>query len=214
MTATAAEKPRLIVLTDIGGDPDDQQSMIRLMLYANEFEIEGLIATASGVPGEVKQAVTRANLIRQIVEAYGKVQNNLSLHAKGYPTGKRLVELIKSGNPRRGLQVIGKDHGTEASQWMIQVADREDKRPLNIAIWGGQTDLAQALWRVREDRGVDGIKEFISRLRVYDIGDQDSIQAWLFETFPDLFYVLAKSFPGTDMRTGTYRGIIWAVTNH
>ena len=40
-TLGAAERPRLCVLTDIGGDPDDQQSMIRLMVYANEFEIEG-----------------------------------------------------------------------------------------------------------------------------------------------------------------------------
>jgi hypothetical protein len=29
----APAKPRLLVLTDIGGDPDDQQSMIRLMTY-------------------------------------------------------------------------------------------------------------------------------------------------------------------------------------
>jgi hypothetical protein len=48
-------KPRLLVLTDIGGDPDDQQSMIRLMTYANEFEIEGLIASAAGIPGELKE---------------------------------------------------------------------------------------------------------------------------------------------------------------
>ena len=48
--AHAAVKPRLLVLTDIGGDPDDQQSMIRLLLYANEFDFEGLIATASGTP--------------------------------------------------------------------------------------------------------------------------------------------------------------------
>ena len=46
--AADVESPRLLVLTDIGGDPDDQQSMIRLMLYANEFDIEGLIATAAG----------------------------------------------------------------------------------------------------------------------------------------------------------------------
>ena len=44
-------KPRLLVLTDIGGDPDDQQSRIRLMTYANEFEIEGQIASAAGIPG-------------------------------------------------------------------------------------------------------------------------------------------------------------------
>ena len=52
---SAAERPRLAVLTDIGGDPDDQQSMIRLMVYANEFEIELLIATAAGTPGELKE---------------------------------------------------------------------------------------------------------------------------------------------------------------
>jgi len=32
---SAAERPRLLVLTDIGGDPDDQQSMIRLMPHPN-----------------------------------------------------------------------------------------------------------------------------------------------------------------------------------
>ena len=52
-------KPRLIVLTDVGGDADDEQSMVRLLLYANEFEIEGLIASASGIAGELKQQVTR-----------------------------------------------------------------------------------------------------------------------------------------------------------
>src|SRR5690242_2225619 len=43
----AADRPRLAVLTDIGGDPDDQQSMIRLMVYANEFDLELLLASAS-----------------------------------------------------------------------------------------------------------------------------------------------------------------------
>ena len=79
-------RPRLLVLTDIGGDPDDQQSMVRLMVYSNEFEIEGLIASASGTPGELKEAVTKPQLIREIVDAYGQVRDNLALHADGYPT--------------------------------------------------------------------------------------------------------------------------------
>src|SRR4029077_8681689 len=78
-------KPRLLVLTDIGGDPDDQQSMIRLMTYANELEIEGLIASAAGTSGELKEAVTRPDLIREIVEAYGKARPNLLLHRPDYP---------------------------------------------------------------------------------------------------------------------------------
>ncbi|MCU0870890.1 MAG: DUF1593 domain-containing protein [Pirellulaceae bacterium] len=50
LALSAAERPRLAVLTDIGGDPDDQQSLVRLMVYANEFEIEALVASASGTP--------------------------------------------------------------------------------------------------------------------------------------------------------------------
>ncbi len=206
-TASGEDKPRLVVLTDIGGDPDDQQSLIRLMLYANEFEIEGLIASASGTPGELKQAVVRADLIREIVNAYGKVRENLLLHAPGYPTAESLLQVVKSGNDNRGMEAIGEGHDTEASRWIISTTDRADARPLNITIWGGQTDFAQALWRVRKDRGAEGLKKFLARLRVYDIDDQDGIQHWIFENFPDLFYVLAKSARGADKRTGAYRGM-------
>ena len=40
-------KPRLFVLTDIENEPDDAQSMVRLMTYSNQLEIEGLVATTS-----------------------------------------------------------------------------------------------------------------------------------------------------------------------
>ena len=177
-------KPRLLVLTDIGGDPDDQQSMVRLMVYSNEFEIEGLIASASGTPGELNQAVTKPQLIHEIVNAYGQIRDNLALHADGYPTADWLRARIKSGNPQRGLDAIGEGHDTEGSRWIISVVDRPGPRPLNITIWGGQTDLAQALWRVRTDRGSDGLKEFIQRIRIYDIGDQDHIVDWIWREFP------------------------------
>lgn len=96
--AAADDKPRLLVLTDIGGDPDDQQSLVRLMLYANEFEIEGLIASASGTPGELKESVTKPELIREIVEAYGQVRDHLALHADGYPPVRELLDRIKTGS--------------------------------------------------------------------------------------------------------------------
>src|SRR5262245_13390022 len=88
----APAKPRLLVLTEIGREPDDQQSMIRLMAYANEFEIEGLIASATGTPGEVKQDVTRPELIRETVEAYGRVRPNLLLHRPDYPPAGTLLD--------------------------------------------------------------------------------------------------------------------------
>jgi hypothetical protein len=68
-------RPRLLVLTDISSltagvaEPDDGQSLIRLMLYANEFNIEGLIATSNLGHGQK----TRPDLIRQVVDAYGSL---------------------------------------------------------------------------------------------------------------------------------------------
>lgn len=203
----ADEKPRLLVLTDIGGDPDDQQSLIRLLLYSNEFEIEGLIASSAGTPGELKVAQTRPQLIREIVDAYGEVQPNLLKHASGFPPVESLRNVIKAGNSSRGLKFIGDGHDTEGSKWIIHSADRDDPRPLNITIWGGQTDLAQALWRVRNDRGVEGLKLFLARICIYDIDDQDRLQPWLFENFPDAFYLLAKAPPKHDKREGAYRGM-------
>lgn len=38
----AVDKPRIVVMTDIGGDPDDRHSMVRFHLYSCDFDVEGL----------------------------------------------------------------------------------------------------------------------------------------------------------------------------
>jgi hypothetical protein len=208
LAALAADRPRLAVLTDIGGDPDDQQSLIRLMVYANEFEIEALIASASGTRGELSEGVTRPDLIRQVVGAYEQVLANLKKHAAGWPEAEALTRAVKSGNPRRERAHIGQGHDTEGSRFLIERIDAGTlQRPLNIAIWGGQTDLAQALWRVKHDRGPDGFASFAKKLRVYDINDQDGIADWMCTEFPGMHYILANAPRGRDKREGTYRGM-------
>jgi hypothetical protein len=178
------------------------------MVYANEFEIEGMIATASGTPGELKEARSRPELIREIVDAYGKVRENLARHGGGWPTGAELAGRIKSGNPQRGREHIGAGHSTEGSRWLTERIDAgTPEHPLNVAIWGGQTDLAQALWDVKHDRGAEGFARFVERFRVFDIDDQDRIADWIRGEFPGLFYILSKAPPGRDKREGTYRGM-------
>ena len=204
----AAERPRLAVLTDIGGDPDDQQSMIRLMVYANEFDLELLIASAAGTRGELKEAITRPDLIHQIVDAYGEVLPNLKRHAAGWPEHATLKARICSGNPQRGRAHIGEGHDTAGSRALVDRIDAgTPERPLNIAIWGGQSDLAQTLWRVKHDRAADEFARFVRKFRVYDIADQDGIADWMRAEFPGLRYILAHAPPGQDKRMGTFRGM-------
>lgn len=203
-----AERPRLAILTDIGGDPDDRQSMVRLMVYANEFDIELLLASAAGTPGELKEEVTKPELIREILAGYEKVLPNLKKHAEGWPEAESLRQRVKSGNPHRGREHIGKGQDTEGSRELVRlIDDGSTERPLNVAIWGGQTDFAQALWRVKHDRGADGLALFVKKLRVYDINDQDHLAEWMRGEFPGLNYILAKAPAGHDKREGVYRGI-------
>lgn len=204
----ADERPRLMVLTDIGGDPDDQQSMVRLMVYANEFEIEGLIASAVRKNHAPDGPTTRVDLIAEIVDAYAQVLPNLRRHAEGWPTADALRARIILGNPFYGREAVGEGHSTTASRLLIERIDAGSReRPLNISIWGGQTDLAQALSDVKRERGEVGLSDFVTKFRVYDINDQDAIADWMRGEFPGMFYILASAPAGMDKRAGVYRGM-------
>jgi len=179
----AQEQQRVIVLTDIGGDPDDQQSMVRLMLYANEFDIEGLIATAKNSKDPSPEQ------IHERIDAYEKALSNLRKHASRWPSATKLRSLVKSGAKRRWMTSVGKDKSTEASRHIIEVVDRRDPRPVWINVWGAPTDLAQALWDVRATRRPQEVADFVSKLRVYDIAGQDDTGGWICHNFPDIFWL-------------------------
>jgi hypothetical protein len=206
--AQDVRRPRLVVLTDISSltpgvaEPDDGQSLIRLMLYTNEFEIEGLIATSNLGHGQK----TRPDLIRQVVDAYEKVRPNLLLHESHYPPAEVLRRDIKAGQQHAGPKVqvmesVGEGKDTQASDWIIKCVDRPDPRPLWVVTWGGSADLAQALWRIRRDRTPEELSRFISKLRVHAIGDQDSTGSWIREKFPDLYVITQRR-----AYRGMYRG--------
>jgi len=207
-TDRTESKPRLVVLTDMTSispgvrEPDDSQSMIRLMLYANAFDIEGLIASSGLQHGHV----VRAEIIHKIVDAYGAVQPNLLLHDRDYPSADRLRSVIKSGQPRADEDIppyesIGEGKDTEGSEWIIRTIDKPDDRPVWIAIWGGPADLGQALWKVRKLRSPQDSKAFVDKIRVMASGEQDSTAAWIKSSFPDLFYATR-----TQGGRGMYRG--------
>ncbi len=197
-----AEKLRIVVLTDIENEPDDAMSMVRLLTYANQFEVEGLIATTS-VHQREKIAAGR---IRQIVAAYGKVRDNLEKHEPGYPTADYLQSVIREGRPAYGMAAVGPGMDSPGSDLIIEVVDRDDPRPVWVPVWGGPNCLAQALWKVRATRSPAALDRFVAKLRVYTISDQDDTGPWLRKTFPNLFYIAS---PGMHAG-GAYHYATWS----
>jgi hypothetical protein len=184
------ERPRVIILTDIENEPDDAESLVRFLVYANMFDVEGLIATTSCWQRD-KTAEWR---IHEIVDAYGKVRYNLEKHEKGYPTAVYLKTIIKKGYPDFGMNAVGSGKDSEGSEWIIRVVDKNDPRPIWIPVWGGANCLAQALWKVSQTRSQEEVRQFISKIRVYTISDQDNSGPWIRNTFPDLFYIASPGF--------------------
>ena len=189
------------MLTDIENEPDDAMSMVRFLTYANQWDVEGLVATTS-VHQKDKTAAWR---IRQIVEAYGKVRDNLEKHEPGYPTADYLLSIVREGRPAFGMAAVGAGMDSPGSDRIIEVVDRDDPRPVWVTVWGGPNCLAQALWKVRATRSPEALQKFVARLRVYTISDQDDSGPWLRKTFPALFYIAS---PGIHAG-GAYHHATW-----
>jgi len=154
---------RVIIETDAGGDPDDEQSLVRFLLYANEWDVEGIIANrAQARKGENKNRErTGLGIVRAMVTAYGECWNNLSKHDRRYPTSEALQRRT----------VAGQDDSNDGVELILAAVDRDDPRPIWYSDWGtdsggGKNNLRRALDRVLKERGAEGYAKFKSRLRL------------------------------------------------
>lgn len=181
--ALSGERFRVIVLSDIGGsDPDDFQSMIHYCLYSDLFDTEGIIASAGDGLKE--------NLLAVIAE-YEKDYPKLKTYAD-YPSPNELRSLTKQGD-FGGAPGKGYREPTEASEWIIKCAHKDDERPLYLLAWGYLEDIAQAL---HDDPSI------LDKIRVYYIGGPNKKHGadaynYIEENFPDLWIIESNS---------TYRG--------
>jgi hypothetical protein len=141
-------KPRVFVLSDIGNEPDDQMSLTRFLLYSNEFDVEGLVATTS----TWQRNKVSPGIMQKVLSNYGKVRDNLLKHAPGFPAAEDLSKVVKAGQPVYGMAAAGTDKLSSGAGLLIQAVDRKDPRPLYVTIWGGANALAEALWQVRATR--------------------------------------------------------------
>ena len=198
------DKPRVIVMTDIANEPDDQMSMVRLLVYSNQLDIEGLIATTS----TWMRATVRPDVLHKVIAAYGDVRTRLEAQASGYPTAAALDALVVKGQEGYGMAAVGADRLSPGAEAIIKAVDRPDAHPLWVLGWGGTNTLAQALFHVRRTRTPADLETFVSRLRVYAISDQDDAGPWLRRTFANLHYIaMPSSQDGEEYYLATWTGI-------
>ena len=188
-------KPRLVVLTDIGPaevEPDDNESAVRLLAYADRFEIEAICTTigwnCDPYPPEW------AEYLYRVIDAYSVDVQNLmkrsgqnGFHSLEEENGSQELgywpsaEYIRSrsvmGSPRAGIGVIGEGNDTPGSDLLIRLADEDDPRPIWVCSWGGANTLSQAIWRVQQERSPEELKAFLRKFRLYTITDQDMVYA-------------------------------------
>jgi hypothetical protein len=186
-------KPRLVVLTDLSNEPDDEESLVRLLVYSDQFDIEGLIAATS----TWLRQNPREDLIRRDLAAFARVRGNLLKQSPDFPPAENLLAVTATGQTGYGMAAVGRGKSTGGSQRIIEAADRADDRPLWVTVWGGPNTLAQALWDVRAARTPAETDRFVAKLRVYAISDQDDSGGWIRREFPGLFYIVTPSNPAS-----------------
>jgi hypothetical protein len=198
------QRPRIIVMTDIANEPDDQMSMIRFLLYSNQWDVEGLVATTS----TWMKAKVRPDVILTLIDAYEKVQPNLQTHAPGFPSAAALRAVVAAGQTAYGMPAVGEGKSTAGSALILRAAARDDARPLWVLAWGGTNTLAQALVDARRTMGAADLERLVSRLRVYAISDQDDAGPWLRREFPALRWIgMPSTQNGEEYYFATWTGI-------
>lgn len=164
-------KPRVIVTTD--GEEDDRASMVRFLLTANEFDLEGIINSSSDfhwVGGEGWNYFQPPSWVKDYIDIYAEVYDNLLLHDPDYPSPAYLLSRWKVGN----IKAAGEyEERTEGAKLIVDVLlDESDPRPVWIQAWGGCNTLAAALRIIQQDYP-DRMIEAARKMRLFLIWEQD-----------------------------------------
>lgn len=204
-------KLRIVVLTDISTwETDDHESLIRLLVHADLYEIEGIVFTTGWSWSDISDSNAGLDIIHGVIDAYEQDLPNLlkrsnqtgflsteSQQEIGYwPSLNYLRDRTMKGSVHRGMKYIGADNHSVGSNLIIDLADEDDDRPLWVTVWGGGNTVAQAVWQVQQTRSEAELKAFLKKIRIYAITDQDrhydgsegyqvSAHQWLRREFAD-----------------------------
>ncbi len=180
------EKNRLVILADMGNEPDEEQQMTHMLMYANEFDIEGLIA----VTGKYLRKDPQPELFYKLIEGYDKVVDNLRIHADGWPETSYLLGTVREGQYRYGIQdtAIGRK-SSSGSKLIEEIMAKPDPRPIYIVVNAGSNTLAQALIDFEAKHSKEDFQTALEKLRVFENGSQDNAGAWICSKYPSINWI-------------------------
>ena len=127
---------------------------MRFLLYANEWDVEGIIANrpATRRPENKNPEDTGLGIVRRLLDAYGECRPNLVQHDARYPTKESLWQRT----------VAGYNDTDDAVKLILAAVDKDDPRPLWYSDWGtdngaATNNLKRALDLVLRERGPRGV---------------------------------------------------------
>jgi hypothetical protein len=190
---TSQTNSRLMILADMGNEPDEEQQMVHMIMCSNEFDLEGLIA----VTGKYLRPESRdlykqqlhPELFVNIINGYARVLDNLKKHASGWHDPAYLRSIVATGQNGYGIADVGEGKTSPGSELIINAVTRDDPRPVWLVVNAGSNTLAQALWDYRKNHSRAELDKFVSKLRVFENGAQDNAGAWICSNFPKIHWI-------------------------
>ncbi|KAM0723399.1 hypothetical protein Q7P37_000385 [Cladosporium fusiforme] len=167
-------------------EPDDQESLVRLLAHADQYTVEGLVATTSWWLNDTRYP----DHILDVIDGYAKVVDNLNAHSEGeFPTAEYLRSRVAASHEVYGLAALQRNLSSGA-ELLVSAVDNSSE-PLYVQMWGGAIVLAEALNHVQQTRSAESLNAFLSRVRAYAISDQDDAGPWMRRQFPALRYIVS-----------------------
>ena len=187
-------KPIVIATTD--GEIDDRCSMIRFLMYANEWDIRGLIHSSSKYHWKGDEQHKRKNWhpvswLDEQIDQYAEVYPKLKQNDPDYPTPDYLRKQVFVGN----IGYVGDmDKPTPGSQRIVEVLLVSDPSPVWLQAWGGVNTIARALKTI-EQRHPDRIADVSKKARLFLIANQDdTCDEYILKKWPDALLIQSSAF--------------------
>jgi len=130
-SASKQQKPRIIFDTDANNELDDQHAMAYLLFNQSVFDVEGVTVNATRSGGDINMQFAEAERIMKLTKQDGKMPL--------YKGANRAFADIRSHVTESTFD------GSDAVNFIITAAKRDDKRPLILLAVGKLTNVALAI---------------------------------------------------------------------